>query len=274
MKFLISFFAILLIAGFAFADDPGDRDSLIIETVYAELGDSTVDVRIYVTTDDSVGYYSLPLTWSLLGDSVIYPVSVSTHNIINQWDVTFYDIYYDLGYLSMLGWDSGGDAPFLITSNYRILCWSVHFAIDSFANPQIVTIDTTYDPINGSLLFGLVGGVESLVPVFIPGAIYYGIPSDVNEEEQILPSDIAYMQNYPNPFNAATTIEFTLPEELEVELLIYDILGQKVAVISGGLMPAGSHSATWDAGDAPSGIYFARLETIGYSENVKMILLK
>jgi len=78
MKFLTCLLVISLSAGFAFADDPGERDSLIVETVFAELGDSTVDVRIYATCDDSVGFYNMPFAW-YSPDSVWIGMRLLTH---------------------------------------------------------------------------------------------------------------------------------------------------------------------------------------------------
>jgi len=89
-----------------------------------------------------------------------------------------------------------------------------------------------------------------------------------------LPEKFIFPQNHPNPFNASTTIEFILVEETEIELAIYNILGQKVAVLLNGHKMAGKHAVTWDAGVAPSGVYFARLESKGDSRTMKMLLLK
>ncbi len=88
------------------------------------------------------------------------------------------------------------------------------------------------------------------------------------------PIYIELLQNYPNPFNASTTIEFTLPEESEVELVVYDLLGRKVATLIEGTKPAGIHSIIWDAEDVQSGVYFARLESKDKVRNMKMVLLK
>jgi hypothetical protein len=90
----------------------------------------------------------------------------------------------------------------------------------------------------------------------------------------LLPERYMLLQNYPNPFNASTTIEFSLPEEAYVDLSIYDLLGREIEVLAKGLRQAGHHLLTWDASDYPSGIYFAQLDTKGYSENIKMVLLK
>jgi hypothetical protein len=277
MKFLIILFVTLILGGIAFADDPGERDSVIIETVYAELGDTAADVRIYVTCDDSVGFYNMPLAWNSAGDSStgIYPVNISYYYPITHWDHVWDSILIAEQFIRMVGMTNGGDIdPPLITDNYRWHCWTLHFAIDSMATSQIVLIDSTYDPINGSLLFGLFGGVLELVPYFTPGAIYYGITSNAGADNRVLPEEIALPQNHPNPFNASTTIEFTLPEAAEVRLSVYNILGQKVAVIFAGIKQAGAHSVTWDAGDVPSGVYFARLESGDQTRAIKMVLLR
>ncbi len=68
-------------------------------------------------------------------------------------------------------------------------------------------------------------------------------------------------QNYPNPFNPKTVIRYQLPVAGNVELSIYNILGNKVAVLVSGKQKAGRHEVRWDASGFSSGIYFYRLET-------------
>ena len=79
---------------------------------------------------------------------------------------------------------------------------------------------------------------------------------------------------FPNPFNPQTTISFTLPEDGNVNLTIYNTAGQQVAVLMDGRHPAGYHQAVWDARAMPSGVYFYRLTTGGYSEIKKCVLVK
>jgi hypothetical protein len=66
-------------------------------------------------------------------------------------------------------------------------------------------------------------------------------------------------QNYPNPFNPSTTIPFQIAEGSNVSLRIYNMLGQEVATLVDGFLPAGRHEARWEAGDLPSGMYLYRL---------------
>ncbi len=81
-------------------------------------------------------------------------------------------------------------------------------------------------------------------------------------------------QNYPNPFNPSTNIAFQLPESSDVSLKIYDMVGREVAVLINRQMSAGSHTATFDASNLPSGMYFYRLETATGSLSRKMTLIK
>lgn len=81
-------------------------------------------------------------------------------------------------------------------------------------------------------------------------------------------------QNYPNPFNPATNISFQLPERSDVSLRIYDVVGREVAILVNEQLSAGEHTATFDAGSLPSGVYFYRLETATGSLSRKMTLIK
>jgi hypothetical protein len=72
--------------------------------------------------------------------------------------------------------------------------------------------------------------------------------------------------NYPNPFNPATTITYVLPEAAQVNLIVYDVLGQRVRTLVSAQMPAGQHNVRWDGRTetgvpAASGIYLYRLTT-------------
>ncbi|MEW5797230.1 MAG: FlgD immunoglobulin-like domain containing protein [Candidatus Zixiibacteriota bacterium] len=94
-----------------------------------------------------------------------------------------------------------------------------------------------------------------------------------------LPAEYALAQNYPNPFNPSTQIGFALPTESEVELSVFNILGQKVTTLTYGKMPAGNHTVTWngtdaDGGAVASGIYFYRITANNFVETKKMMLLK
>ena len=81
-------------------------------------------------------------------------------------------------------------------------------------------------------------------------------------------------QNYPNPFNPTTKINFSIPQNSEVTLTVFNVLGQKVKTLVQGFMEAGKHTINFDASGFNSGIYLYKLEAGNFSEVRKMTLLK
>jgi len=88
------------------------------------------------------------------------------------------------------------------------------------------------------------------------------------------PKDFALYQNYPNPFNPGTTIKFALPVKTNLNLNVYNTLGEKVAEIFKGEMEAGYHEMTFNASGLSSGIYFYKFESENFNATKKMILIK
>ncbi len=106
-------------------------------------------------------------------------------------------------------------------------------------------------------------------------------PTDVSDsDEAALPRDLVLYGNYPNPFNPETRIRFSLPEEMQVKVTIYNLLGRKVRELSDEVMPAGAHHIIWDGRDrngrpVTSGVYFYVLQAGQHAVQVqKMTLLK
>lgn len=99
------------------------------------------------------------------------------------------------------------------------------------------------------------------------------------ESKEALPKDFALFQNYPNPFNPYTLIRFALPEDCEVKLEVYNILGQKIKTLRDGFFNKGVREVVWDGRnqkgkEVASGIYFYRIKTEKYTDIKKMILLR
>ena len=98
-------------------------------------------------------------------------------------------------------------------------------------------------------------------------------------EDSTIPSDFALHGNYPNPFNPTTQIRFDLPNKNDVNINIYNMLGQKVKVFSMPNTPAGTHTITWNATNQSgqplsAGVYLYQMIAEDFVKTRKMILLK
>jgi hypothetical protein len=94
-----------------------------------------------------------------------------------------------------------------------------------------------------------------------------------------VPQEFALHQNYPNPFNPITTINYDLPQQTHVNLMIYDILGREVVKLVSEETPAGYQSVIWNTRNSfgtpvSAGIYFYQIQTKGFVKTRKMVLLK
>jgi hypothetical protein len=88
------------------------------------------------------------------------------------------------------------------------------------------------------------------------------------------PSEYKLFQNYPNPFNPSTIIKFHIKDSKFVTLKIYDILGKEIAtLVNEGLHP-GIYEFNFDASKLNSGIYICKMNTDGFTETKKMVLIK
>jgi hypothetical protein len=89
-----------------------------------------------------------------------------------------------------------------------------------------------------------------------------------------LPESIALEQNYPNPFNPSTQIDYALPEAAEVRLEVFNLMGQRVAMLVQARQTAGYHSIRFDASALSSGVYIYRLQTGETTLTQSMTLVK
>jgi len=89
-----------------------------------------------------------------------------------------------------------------------------------------------------------------------------------------IPESFKLHQNYPNPFNAKTNIRFDLPEETNVLLEIYNVLGEKLTTLVNKKYEVGFHRIDFDGTNLSSGLLIARFVTNKNSETMKMLLIK
>jgi len=93
-------------------------------------------------------------------------------------------------------------------------------------------------------------------------------------EESFIPTEFSITQNHPNPFNTETNITYGIPEDNFVNLVVYNIQGEKVATLVNAQLPAGSYKANFDGNSLPSGVYIYKIQAGSFSQIKRMLLIK
>ncbi|MBZ0204204.1 MAG: T9SS type A sorting domain-containing protein [Ignavibacteria bacterium] len=124
--------------------------------------------------------------------------------------------------------------------------------------------------VSTSLNYSADGVIDLIIYDDSPG----GNTPSVNMDDLTIPKSYELSQNYPNPFNPSTTIEYSIPNNAEVTLKIYDILGKEVATLVNEFKSTGTYIVNWNASNYSSGPYFYRLTAGDYTQTKKMFLVK
>lgn len=91
----------------------------------------------------------------------------------------------------------------------------------------------------------------------------------------LIPEKYNLSQNYPNPFNPITKINFDLPEDAKIKLIVYDIIGREVKTfINNEFKAAGTYQIEFNGSNLSSGVYFYRLESEKFVQTKRMVLIK
>ena len=100
------------------------------------------------------------------------------------------------------------------------------------------------------------------------------ITTQPREMDSTLPDAVALNQNYPNPFNPTTQIRYELPQQSDVRITVYDMVGRQVATLVNESVQAGTHTVNFDASNLSSGIYLYRLQAGNTMLSRKLTVIK
>jgi subtilisin family serine protease len=93
-------------------------------------------------------------------------------------------------------------------------------------------------------------------------------------DDNEVPEDFVILRNYPNPFNPTTKIQFTVPDQSDVSIILHDVLGREMKEIFKGEVKAGTHEFVLDGSELSSGVYLVRMLTENLQKTIKISLLK
>jgi len=145
---------------------------------------------------------------------------------------------------------------------------------------------TQYSPVNSSAASGMTWGYytdNSTGCTMTGGAAQSNRPNicftmttplSAGSISNIVPKEYSLSQNYPNPFNPVTKINFEIPKQGLVSLKIYDVLGREVRTLVNEVKSPGVYSIDFDGSELSSGVYFYRMESNGFTDIKKMLLVK
>ena len=192
----------------------------------------------YVQSSSQAGYFVKDIPEAQIGD---YIIAYHGDMVIGQrrWDGEMVDI-------PVMGYDGSS-----YSEGY----------IDQGDTPTFKLYKTTGEEID---LYGS-------IPGFSPNEIF---EMDILTTEPAIPSQVTLKGAYPNPFNPTTTIEFSLPYSMHVELNVLDIQGRLVKNVVSGSYSKGDNKIQVDGNDLASGLYFVQLLTNSHPHYTKILLLK
>jgi photosystem II stability/assembly factor-like uncharacterized protein len=130
----------------------------------------------------------------------------------------------------------------------------------------IIAMDLSISPANRKLRVATHGNGAYEMPLLDP--------TDVEDEQQVVPTDFQLLQNYPNPFNATTNISFRTSRAGMAHLAVYNVVGQLVQTLVDEYREAGLQTVNWDAHGIASGVYLYRLTVGEHSQARKCVIVR
>ena len=171
--------------------------------------------------------------------------------------ITGSSFYNGFNHYVTIKYDTYGNQKWLMT-------YSGLEAGNDFATALAVDIN------NNVFVTGRSWGIDYDVATIKYGPELLGIQTSGNT----IPTEYSLEQNYPNPFNPETNIKFSIPVAGDVNLSVYDIQGNKVAVILNRFLSANEYNVKWDGTNFSSGVYFYKLQANSIISTKKMMLVK
>ncbi|MGH8015131.1 MAG: T9SS type A sorting domain-containing protein [Candidatus Zixiibacteriota bacterium] len=276
-----------VLAGSAYSQsnqfDRGARDTvaLVISNPPSEGTNMPMTIEIWAYCDDTLLSFSTGFSWD---NDKMHLDSAVVSPLLKSPEIGIYLYYADDIGLSNLnqkfqfgGYSIGEGVP--PYPNGRRKWATYYFTLESWNSRDTVFVSLLPEA-EVEFAFAVPGPFYPLTfrPRFEGPLLFPGIVTGIHDNLDI-PKSFSLFQNYPNPFNPETTVEFELAEQCYVKLEIFNVLGEKIAILVDSKLSAGAHKIRWDGKSdlrqsVSTGVYFYRFSTEEYSITKKMILVR
>lgn len=279
---------------------PGAYSGLIeVSDSGAINGSAELSIALAVTSADTLVFAGAQVS---LGEEIELKLSLRLIDSVSVLSLPLYIDSQKFHFDSLRLADTSVASPFTLSSAFDSLSGMLSTQITAspvsiigFIPPQemteLLTLYLTADSANSfslteelialgdSVTLRYSNGVD-MTPKMTHGEISVGLQTSVADDVQpALPETIQLTQNTPNPFNSSTQFSAYLPHSGQVEVRIYNILGQTVRHLLNDHLERGWTTISWDGYtgeglEAPTGIYFYELRGLGVREVKKALLIK
>lgn len=228
---------------------------------------------------------SLALTSQSVGDETFWYARVIRHSVGgtfvgDRWEIEqALNNHLEVYALARAPWESGLFAVRHYDGSENTF-WVYGFHSDGMS-PSTMQIVTFVNSFERDMALTITDGTVAVNYAgndLEHGGVYaLGFPLEAvlsSDETAIAVPQLLSLAVFPNPFNASTNITFSLPTAGAVKLRVIDVMGREVKRLQDGMLNAGEHNVSFDAGDLPSGLYFARLVAGEQIKTAKILLIK
>ena len=226
-------------------------------------------------TLDSVKYQGFALTIKSNDGAVVYingseayRMNMYTDSIIGYYSLA---IGIPSSFTQVVGFNSKNGLLDKLRAGENLIAIEIHPSDAS----RDITFDAQFFDYPGKKYFSLGSSWNYSVQGSTPSSQIGDKTTIISEEHNRLqPFHFQLLQNYPNPFNPSTTIKYSLEKKANVQIDVFNMLGQQITTLVKEQETAGEHSVTFDARKFSSGVYFYRLTAGGKIDIKKMLLMK
>lgn len=157
------------------------------------------------------------------------------------------------------------------TTWWCVFDWYSHQHPKGFQSMGLISMDRqTQKPVYEVLK-------ETYEPYYLNGG---AVITNVNDQKKTNYYNFKFNQNYPNPFNPTTRFSYSIPHESNIELSLYNSIGEKIMTLDNSFKKAGSYEYDFNGSNLSSGVYFCELKANSiensqiYKSTIKLLMLK